>query len=61
MIENIMLGIYVLFGFISTYLALEVAWHFTACKIEDKSIKPCLFKQAKTILVAALIGYGNNN
>jgi hypothetical protein len=53
MFEDITLGIYAVVGFVSTYLALEMAWHFTACKIEDKSIKPCLFKQAKTILVPA--------
>jgi hypothetical protein len=32
-------------GFAVTYIALEAAWHFTACRIKDKSIKPCLFKQ----------------
>lgn len=32
-------------GFGVTYLGLEVAWHFTACKINNKMIKPCLFKQ----------------
>jgi hypothetical protein len=24
---------------------LEAAWHFTACKIKDKTIKPYLYKQ----------------
>jgi hypothetical protein len=32
-------------GFVTTFLALEAAWHFTACKIKDKTIKPCLYKQ----------------
>jgi hypothetical protein len=42
MLENIA---YVSIGFAITLLALEAAWHFTACKIKDKSIKPCLYKQ----------------
>jgi hypothetical protein len=36
---------YLAVGFATTFLALEVAWHFTACKIKDKTIKPCLYKQ----------------
>jgi hypothetical protein len=36
---------YVGFGFAAVFLALEAAWHFTACRIKDKSIKPCLYKQ----------------
>jgi hypothetical protein len=36
---------YVAIGFATTFLALEAAWHFTACKIKDKTIKPCLYKQ----------------
>ena len=40
-------------GFILTYIALELTWHFTACKIQDRQIKPCLFKQVKTALVVA--------
>ena len=50
MIENIL---YVVVGFVVTYLSLELAWHFTACGIKDKKIKPCIFKEIKTILVAA--------
>ncbi|MGA9172233.1 MAG: hypothetical protein WBZ20_19005 [Nitrososphaeraceae archaeon] len=50
MIENFL---YVLMGFVITYLSLEVAWHFTACGIKDKKIRPCMFKEIKTILVAA--------
>ena len=50
MIENIL---YVVVGFVVTYLSLELAWHFTACRIKDKKIRPCMFKEIKTILVAA--------
>ena len=42
MLENIA---YVGVGFAAVLLGLEAAWHFTACKIKDKSIKPCLYKQ----------------
>jgi hypothetical protein len=50
MIENLL---YVVMGFVITYLSLELAWHFTACGIKDKKIRPCMFKEIKTILVAA--------
>jgi hypothetical protein len=46
MLENIA---YVSIGFAATLLALEAAWHFTACKIKDKSIKPCLYKQIRLV------------
>jgi hypothetical protein len=36
---------YLAVGFVTTFLALEAAWHFTACKIKDKTIRPCLYKQ----------------
>ncbi len=50
MIENLL---YVIAGFAVTYLSLEAAWHFTACKIKESSgIKPCIFKEVKTILIA---------
>jgi hypothetical protein len=42
MIENL---VYLAIGFATTFLALEAAWHFTACKIKDKTIKPCFYKQ----------------
>ena len=42
MLENIA---YVGLGFADVLLGLEAAQHFTACKIKDKSIKPCLYKQ----------------
>jgi hypothetical protein len=51
MIENLL---YLTTGFVVTYISLEVAWHFTACKIKDKKIKPCMFKEIKTMLVAPL-------
>jgi hypothetical protein len=51
MFENLNLLVYVALGFTICYLALEVGWHFTACKIKDKSIPPCVFKQVKTVLV----------
>jgi hypothetical protein len=50
MIENLL---YVIVGFAVTYLSLEVAWHFTGCKIKhDGEIKPYVFKEVKTILIA---------
>ena len=42
MLENIA---YLGLGFVAVLLGLEAAWHFTACRIKDKSIKPCLYKQ----------------
>jgi len=51
MLENLNLLVYVALGFTISYLALEVGWHFTACKI-NKSIPPCVFKQIKTVLVS---------
>jgi hypothetical protein len=52
MIENLL---YVIVGFVVTYLSLEVAWHFTACKIKKSSgIRPCIFKEIKTVLTAPL-------
>jgi hypothetical protein len=52
MIENLA---YMVAGFAVTYLSLELAWHFTACKIKDSSskIKPCIFKEIKTVLIAS--------
>ena len=42
MIENLA---YVAIGFVTTFLALEAAWHFTAGKTKDKTVKPSLYKQ----------------
>ena len=56
MIENLL---YVIAGFAVTYLSLEVAWHSTACKIKDSGrIKPCIFKELKTILIEPQIRGG---
>jgi hypothetical protein len=30
---------YIAIRFATTFLALEAAWHFTACKVKDKTIK----------------------
>ena len=42
MLENIA---YLGLGFVAVLLGLEAVWHFTACRIKDNSIKPCLYKQ----------------
>jgi hypothetical protein len=39
--------LYVVIGFVVTYLSLELAWHFSACRIKDKKIRPCMFKEIK--------------
>jgi hypothetical protein len=52
MLENLNLAAYAALGFAVSYLALEGGWHFTACKIKDKAIPPCIFKQVKTRLIA---------
>ncbi|MGG6460663.1 MAG: hypothetical protein ACM3JQ_04465 [Candidatus Eiseniibacteriota bacterium] len=51
MFENISLALYALAGFVVSYIGLEIAWHFTACRIRDKEIKPCMFKQLETLLL----------
>jgi len=33
-------------------LGLEATWHFTACRISDKKIKPCMYRQVKLALVS---------
>jgi hypothetical protein len=50
MIENLA---YVIMGFAATYLSLEMAWHFTARRLKDSDkIKPYMFKEIKTLLMA---------
>src|SRR5215467_2305498 len=55
MFENIaLIGIfesiaYIALGFATTLLSLEAAWHFTACKVHDKSIKSCVYKQIRVL------------
>lgn len=54
-IEPVLGLTYLAIGFILTYLSLEVAWHFTACKIKttgENTVKPCLFKQVKLVAIA---------
>ena len=52
MIENVL---YVIAGFTVTYVCLEIAWHFTVCKIKNESkIKPCIFKELKSVLTVPL-------
>ena len=65
MIENIL---YVIIGFAVTYLSLELAWHFSVCRrIKDYGsdnkiiIKPCIFKQVKTVLLAQPASWSRYN
>ena len=51
MFENLTPILYLLTGFVVTYLGLETAWHFSACRIHDKAIKPCIFKQLETLIL----------
>jgi hypothetical protein len=52
MIENL---VYVIAGFAITYVSLEVAWHFAACRLKGYGkIKPCMFKEIKTLFTAPL-------
>jgi hypothetical protein len=48
MFENL---VYPAVGFVVTLLGLEAAWHLTACRISDKTIKPCMYKQVKVAIV----------
>jgi hypothetical protein len=52
MLGNLDLVMYPTIGFFVSYLALETAWHFTACRIGDKAMQPCIFKQVKTIVIS---------
>lgn len=49
MLENLTLIAYAIIGFVVSYVALEIGWHYTACRIKDKSIPPCVFKQVRVI------------
>src|SRR5215469_6507144 len=46
MIESIA---YIAIGFASAFFSLEAAWHFTACNIHDRTIKPCFYKQIRLV------------
>jgi hypothetical protein len=50
MLDNIALAMYFVTGYIITYFALEIAWHFAACRLENKTMRPCLFKQVKMVI-----------
>lgn len=52
MIEALNLAMYPVLGFAVTYLGLELAWHFTACRAEAETLKPCLFKQVKVAVAS---------
>jgi hypothetical protein len=39
--------IYPVVGFVVTLLGVEAAWHFTACRISNTTLKPCMYKQLK--------------
>ena len=49
MLENLI--VYSTVGFSICYIALEIVWHFGACRIHNKRIQPCMFKKVKTIPV----------
>jgi hypothetical protein len=53
MIENILYVSDLVIGFVVTYLSLELAWHFTACRIKDKKLRPCMSKEIKTVLMVS--------
>jgi hypothetical protein len=54
MSETLQLVAYSLLGFGAAYLALETAWHFTACRIQGGTVlKPCVFKQIKMAMVSS--------
>jgi hypothetical protein len=40
---------YIAIGFASAFFSLEAVWHFTACKIQDRTIKPCFYKQIRLV------------
>ena len=42
---------YLAFGFAVTFLALEVAWNFTACKVKDKTINLFLQRNWAGIII----------
>jgi hypothetical protein len=48
MFENL---VYPAVGFVVTLLGLEASWHLKACRISDKTIKPCMYKQVKLVIV----------
>ena len=54
MSETLQLVAYSLLGFGAAYLALETAWHYTACRIQGGTLlKPCVFKQVKMAMIGS--------
>jgi mannose/fructose/N-acetylgalactosamine-specific phosphotransferase system component IIC len=46
MIESIA---YIAIGFATAFFSLEAVWHLTACRIQDRTIKPCFYKQIRLV------------
>jgi hypothetical protein len=40
---------YIALGFAVSFFSLEATWHLTACKIHDRTIKPCFYKQIRML------------
>jgi hypothetical protein len=40
---------YIAIGFPSAFFSLEAVWHLTACRIQDRTIKPCFYKQIRLV------------
>lgn len=51
MYENLNVLIYVILSAALTYLALELSWHFAACRLIDNRLQPCVFKQVKNATI----------
>jgi hypothetical protein len=51
MFENLNLLIYLIVGAAITYLALEITWHYAACRIVDNRVQPYAFKQIRNAVI----------
>lgn len=51
MVAELPMVVYPVIGFAASYLALETAWHFTACRSANSDLKPCLFKEVKLAMI----------
>jgi mannose/fructose/N-acetylgalactosamine-specific phosphotransferase system component IIC len=40
---------YIAIGFATAFFSLEAVWHLTACRIQDRTIKPCFYKQIRLV------------
>ena len=47
MLENLNLIMSITLGFAVSYLALELGWHFTACRIKDKPAETLYIQTSK--------------